>query len=159
VDAAFGSQGIPSFVLEGVLGELQAAASTYLSQLASGMSLELKATKLTAAAAAKAKGKAKKAAGEGKGKGAAKVSPTSLHNEGRMAPAPAAWGGSASIDDSMHKHPAGWRQTESYLAALCHSACGGSHAKCTGTVGTQQTYAHAACGRPLIGYPRSHGCC
>jgi hypothetical protein len=79
VDAAFGPQGIPSFVLEGVLGELQAAASTYLSQLASGMSLELTATKPTAAAAkgkGTGNGRPKKAASKGRSKAAAKVSAT-----------------------------------------------------------------------------------
>lgn len=41
---AFGPKGVPSFLLEGVLGELQGAASRHLSHLAAGMTLELSAT-------------------------------------------------------------------------------------------------------------------
>ncbi len=44
-DVAFGRSGIPSFVLEGLLGELQAKTSEHLQQLASGMALELRATR------------------------------------------------------------------------------------------------------------------
>jgi ATPase subunit of ABC transporter with duplicated ATPase domains len=44
VITAFGRTGIPSFVLEEVLGELQAATSRHLSELAVGMTLELSAT-------------------------------------------------------------------------------------------------------------------
>jgi hypothetical protein len=45
VDSAFGRSGIPSFVLEGLLGELQAKTSDHLQQLATGMALELRATR------------------------------------------------------------------------------------------------------------------
>jgi hypothetical protein len=41
VESAFGRTGIPSFLLEGVLGELQAATSRHLAHLAAGMTLEL----------------------------------------------------------------------------------------------------------------------
>lgn len=44
VEGAFGRTGIPSFLLEGVLGELQAATSRHLAHLAAGMTLELSAT-------------------------------------------------------------------------------------------------------------------
>ena len=43
LDTAFNRGGIPSFVLEGVLRDLQQRASAFLQDLAPGMSLELKA--------------------------------------------------------------------------------------------------------------------
>jgi hypothetical protein len=64
VDAAFGRTGIPSFILESVLGELQAACSRHLSKLAVGMSLELSATS--------ERKTVKKAAGKGARKGSKK---------------------------------------------------------------------------------------
>ncbi|GBF93021.1 hypothetical protein Rsub_05632 [Raphidocelis subcapitata] len=66
VDAAFGRAGIPSFVLEGLLGELQAKTSEHLQQLASGMALELRATRELGGAAAAAAGR-----GGRRGRGAA----------------------------------------------------------------------------------------
>ncbi|GAX81139.1 hypothetical protein CEUSTIGMA_g8573.t1, partial [Chlamydomonas eustigma] len=44
VEKALGRGGIPSFVLEGVLGELQARTATFLEQLSDSMVLELSAT-------------------------------------------------------------------------------------------------------------------
>ncbi|KAF8071319.1 hypothetical protein HT031_001402 [Scenedesmus sp. PABB004] len=63
VDVAFGRTGVPSFILEDVLGELQAACSRHLGALAAGMALELSATsaKRTAPAAGKAPRAAKAA--------------------------------------------------------------------------------------------------
>jgi hypothetical protein len=52
VDVAFGRKGIPSFVLEGVLAELQAATTRHLRELASGMTLELKPTTVKASSSA-----------------------------------------------------------------------------------------------------------
>ncbi|KAL4857804.1 hypothetical protein ACK3TF_002216 [Chlorella vulgaris] len=50
VDDAFLPRGIPNFAVEGVLGDLQAAASRNLSVLTSGMTLSLNPCKPTAAA-------------------------------------------------------------------------------------------------------------
>ncbi|KAG1672698.1 hypothetical protein FOA52_005175 [Chlamydomonas sp. UWO 241] len=50
-DKALGRGGIPSFVLEGVLGELQHRTDGYLEQLADTMALELSATRPSAKAA------------------------------------------------------------------------------------------------------------
>ncbi|KAK9809017.1 hypothetical protein WJX72_007974 [[Myrmecia] bisecta] len=47
---AFQPSGIPSFVLEQVLGELEQCTAGYLQQLSSGMTLELRATKTRAKA-------------------------------------------------------------------------------------------------------------
>lgn len=71
VDAAFGRGGIPSYVLEGVLGELQAAAGRHLAQLATGMSLELTATSMRRSAAAATAGRSRnrKDSNQGSGKG------------------------------------------------------------------------------------------
>jgi hypothetical protein len=76
VDAAFGRTGIPSFVLESVLGELQAACSRHLSKLAVGMSLELSATserktaKKLPAAGSTSRGAKRNAAGSKQGQSA-----------------------------------------------------------------------------------------
>lgn len=72
VAAAFGRTGIPSFLLEGVLGELQAATQLHLAQLAAGMTLQLSAT----TTAGKAAAAAKRGAG-GRGKRAASSSSSS----------------------------------------------------------------------------------
>uniref|UniRef100_A0A7R9VBR7 RecF/RecN/SMC N-terminal domain-containing protein n=1 Tax=Chlamydomonas euryale TaxID=1486919 RepID=A0A7R9VBR7_9CHLO len=60
-DKALGRSGIPSFVLEGVLGELQQQAEGYLEQLADSMVLELRATR---PASGKAAGATAGAAGD-----------------------------------------------------------------------------------------------
>lgn len=57
VEAAFGRTGIPSFLLEGVLGELQAATSRHLAHLAAGMTLELSATSSRKASTQGSRGK------------------------------------------------------------------------------------------------------
>ena len=67
VDAAFGRKGIPSIVLEGVLGELQEATRRHLSELASGMTLELKPTTVKASSSASKRAGAKARATKAKG--------------------------------------------------------------------------------------------
>lgn len=62
VESAFGRTGIPSFLLEGVLGELQAASSRHLAHLAAGMTLELSATSSRKSASAGARAKEGRAA-------------------------------------------------------------------------------------------------
>jgi hypothetical protein len=57
VESAFGRTGIPSFLLEGVLGELEAASSRHLAHLAAGMTLELKPTSSRKVAAAGSRSK------------------------------------------------------------------------------------------------------
>lgn len=59
VESAFGRTGIPSFLLEGVLGELQAASSRHLAHLAAGMTLEISPTKPAATGSRSKKGSAR----------------------------------------------------------------------------------------------------
>jgi hypothetical protein len=67
VDAAFGRSGVPAFVLEGVLGELQRAAEGHLRALSDTMQLELSLSSSSAAAAAAAR-PAAAAAGKPRGR-------------------------------------------------------------------------------------------
>jgi hypothetical protein len=107
VDAAFGRTGIPSFVLESVLGELQAACSRHLSKLAVGMSLELSATseRKTAKKAATGSRAAKKGAAGSKLGSADSTDDDALSaaDSGSAYGSPAAAGSGAALKEEIAK--------------------------------------------------------
>jgi hypothetical protein len=112
VDATFGRTGIPSFILESVLGELQAACSCHLSKLAVGMSLELSATserKTAKKATTGSRGGKKDAAGSSKhGKAAENASSADSTEEDGLSDvdsgsAAAAAGSGAALKEEIAK--------------------------------------------------------